>query len=187
MSKKKTELANAISSLRPNIPLKLAKSQSFEAPKLENISEGRNVTEDQNPPQDQNLTPRGIAPPDLKSTDPGGEKSTHFKVFSSKDSFKVSLSKSEREIFFKLFQPHGTGKAGEEGRIHSPMVWLNGHWERNLARYETWKKQQQTLPAAKARLAVAEKALAEKAERERVKLAKLINISVLRKNKSFAI
>lgn len=77
-------------------------------------------------------------------------------------------AKNEREIFQTLFLKHkepffencgkvvaflesqGNGKAGEAGKIHSPMVWLNGHWDANFARFKAWSARQQALAEVEA-------------------------------------
>lgn len=79
---------------------------------------------------------------------------------------KFSNSKKEREIFKNLFAAHGeeffencgkvvtfleergNGKTGEAGKIHSPMVWIDGHWERNFSQYKTWTLEQEALVTA---------------------------------------
>ena len=72
----------------------------------------------------------------------------------------VANAKKEREIFNFLFEEHkeeffdhcgkvvtfleqhGNGKPGEAGKVRCPMVWLNGHWKANFARYQAWKAQE---------------------------------------------
>lgn len=101
--------------------------------------------------------------------------------------------KGEKEIFEKLFlkhglsffencysvvkflDDHGNGKEGVRGIIHSPMNWLEGHWETNLTRYKSWKMQQEALDEAHAhRLNKQAKSKAEKLEKERQKQAELV-------------
>ena len=101
--------------------------------------------------------------------------------------------KGEKEIFEKLFlkhglsffehcysvvnflEEHGNGKEGIKGIIHSPMNWLEGHWETNLTRYKSWKMQQEALDEAHAhRLDKQAKVKAEKLEKERQKQTELL-------------
>ncbi|MBI2712764.1 MAG: hypothetical protein HYX41_07930 [Bdellovibrio sp.] len=99
-----------------------------------------------------------------------------------------SKVKKEREIFQRLFlrhqetffrlcgrvvkflEQHGTVKAGKEIQIHSPMSWLEDHWESNLALYLNWEAQKVALEEAHAkrleREAIAAAELAEKQRRE---------------------
>ncbi len=69
---------------------------------------------------------------------------------------RLPNSKKEKKIFQNLFIAHGeeffencgrvitflekrgTGKEGDENIIHSPMDWINGHWETNFKRYQEW-------------------------------------------------
>ena len=69
----------------------------------------------------------------------------------------------EREIFQKLFKrhgitffeycgrvvafllEHGSVKDGVKEEIHSPMVWIQDHWEQNLQRYKNWCEEQEAL------------------------------------------
>ena len=78
-------------------------------------------------------------------------------------------ARNEREIFEKLFVQHGkaffdhcgrvvefletqgNGKSGEEGRIHSPMIWIQNHWEQNFSRYQVWKAKEAELKEAHAK------------------------------------
>ncbi len=71
----------------------------------------------------------------------------------------------EKEIFDELFvaygnpffqncgkviqflESHGNGKAGDAGKVHSPMVYIRSHWEHNLNRYQAWVTRQQELQA----------------------------------------
>jgi hypothetical protein len=82
---------------------------------------------------------------------------------------KYSNSKKEREIFQELFvaygeeffkncgkvvqflEEHGNGKVGEEAKVYNPMVYLRGHWEHNLSRYQSYLQRQEALNAALAK------------------------------------
>lgn len=75
----------------------------------------------------------------------------------------------EREIFNKLFILHGktffefcgrviqfleevgNGKPGIEGKIHSPMKWIENHWDINLSRFTAWQREKDALNEAQAK------------------------------------
>jgi ATPase subunit of ABC transporter with duplicated ATPase domains len=117
---------------------------------------------------------------------------TRWKKFER--SGKFENSKKEREIFKELFIAHGkqffdncgkvvafleaqgTGKTGDEGKIHSPMVWIKGHWETNWTRYQNGLAKEQALKEAQAkkvekdaRKQAEEKKREEESEREKQK------------------
>jgi hypothetical protein len=82
---------------------------------------------------------------------------------------RIPNAKKEREIFQILFSNHGkqffdhcgkvvtfleeqgNGKSGEDGKIHSPMIWMNGHWDLNFTRYQTWIAKEQATHEAQAK------------------------------------
>jgi hypothetical protein len=76
------------------------------------------------------------------------------------------VSKNEREIFNEMFLKHGkqffdlcgsviqfleeqgTGKPGENQKVHSPMIYIRNHWDINRSRYEAWLQKQELLKVA---------------------------------------
>ncbi len=100
-----------------------------------------------------------------------------------------SKAKNEREIFEELFlfhgaevfencggvveflEKHGSGKEGEEGKIHSPMVWIRNHWKLNITRYQNWKAKEIALNEAHAQKVEKEaKAKADQAQKEKARI-----------------
>ncbi len=93
------------------------------------------------------------------------------KAIKEREIFK-SLYLTHKQSFFEkcgkviaFLEKYGSIKNGKAQVIHSPMVWIQGHWEANLARYENWVTEQSTL----------QKTQGEKLDREAQRLAKESN------------
>ena len=68
----------------------------------------------------------------------------------------------------EFVEQKGTSKEGNYSPIHCPMSWIQGHWERNLSLYQTWKFDRENRDQMEAqRLNQKAKQDAERAERER--------------------
>ncbi len=100
------------------------------------------------------------------------------KIDKEKKLFKSLLEIHKHPFFEKcgqvvaFLEKHGATKDGKTQAIHSPMVWIQNHWDSNLARYETWKVNQETKEnRAAEKIERESKAIAEKTFRtqERVK------------------
>ncbi len=89
--------------------------------------------------------------------------------------------KAKGEAFFEkcgrvisFLEKHGSRKNGKYEAVHSPMVWIDGHWESNLERYEEWKRDQEKSQAKEAAKlerearALAEKQASEEQDREHI-------------------
>jgi hypothetical protein len=89
------------------------------------------------------------------------------------------LHSSHKQSFFEncgrvvaYLEKCGSIKNGKTQIIHSPMVWLQGHWDMNLARFAEWNARQKSLEekSAVSLSRGAKEAVAEENQREEEKL-----------------
>lgn len=73
------------------------------------------------------------------------------KSLKERDIFKILYSTHKRVFFEKcgrvvaFLEKYGSVKNGKTQIIHSPMIWLQDHWNMNLARFEEWSAKQTSL------------------------------------------